>query len=66
MENLEIVIRLIGYILIAIGVVCIFDARKITKKRFSFGDRNEGTKVLKVVGFVVSIVGVIIILIQNI
>ncbi len=66
MENLEVIIKLIGYILVAIGVVFVFDARKITKNRFSFGDRNEGAKVLKVAGFVVSIIGVVIILFQNI
>lgn len=66
MENLEIIIRIIGYILLAIGVVLIFDARKITKNRFSFGDRNESTKILKVVGFIISIIGVLIILFQNI
>lgn len=66
MENLEVIIKLIGYILVAIGVVFVFDARKITKNRFSFGDRNEGAKVLKVAGFVISIIGVVIILFQNI
>lgn len=66
MNNLEVIIKLIGYILLAIGVVFVFDARKITKNRFSFGDRNEGAKVLKIAGFVVSIIGVVIILFQNI
>lgn len=66
MENLELIIKLIGYILIALGAILTFDARKITKNRFSFGDRNEGTKVLKAVGFIISIIGVVIILFQNI
>jgi len=62
MENWKILIILIGFILIAIGVVLIFDARKITKNRFSFGDRNEGTKALKVIGLGISIIGALIIL----
>ncbi len=65
MEILKIVIVLIGFILLAIGVVCIYDARKITQKRFSFGDRNEGAKILKIVGFIMSIVGSLVIIFQN-
>ena len=39
----QIIIMLIALVLAAIGVVCIFDARLITKKMFSFGDQNEGS-----------------------
>ena len=40
---LKVVIRLIGLIIVLIGVVLIYDARIITKKNFSFGDQNEAT-----------------------
>ncbi len=65
MEILKIVLILVGFILLAIGVVFIYDARKITQKRFSFGDRNEGAKVLKFIGFIMSIVGSLVIIFQN-
>ena len=51
------ILIIIGLIIVAIGVVCIFDARVITKKIFSFGDQNEGTLGLKICGFVFSIAG---------
>ena len=38
--NMDKVLCLIGLIIIAIGMVCIYDARKITKKFFSSSDRN--------------------------
>lgn len=62
--NLEIIIQLISLIIIAVGVVMIFDARKITEKWFSFSDRNNGVKILKVIGFIISVVGAIIIILQ--
>ena len=48
-------------IIATIGVICIFDARVITKKMFGFGDQNEGSTGLKILGFLVSITGALII-----
>ena len=45
------IIFLIGTILAMFGVILIYDARPITKKMFSFGDQNEATLGLKIVGF---------------
>ena len=56
----QIVIMLIALVLVAIGVVCIFDARLITKKMFSFGDQNEGSMGLKILGFILVIIGAFI------
>ena len=55
------IIFLIGTILAMFGVILIYDARPITKKMFSFGDQNEATLGLKIVGFIISFVGSIII-----
>ena len=57
------IIELIGIIIIAIGVVFIYDARLISKKRFSFGSENEGAKTLKIVGFVLSVIGGMLVII---
>ena len=57
----KIILIIIGLIIATVGVVCIFDARIITKKVFSFGDQNEGTSGLKILGFLISIAGAIII-----
>ncbi len=57
----KIILIIVGLIIAAIGVVCIFDARIITKKIFGFGDQNEGSTGLKMLGFLASIVGTLII-----
>ena len=57
----KIILIIIGLIIVLIGVICIFDARVITKKMFSFGDQNEGSTGLKIFGFLVSITGALII-----
>ena len=49
--------KIIGTIILMCGVILIYDARPITKKVFSFGDQNDGVKGLKIVGFVLSTIG---------
>lgn len=56
----KIILMLVALLLLALGVVCIFDARIITKKIFSFGDQNEGSMGLKILGFILAIVGAFI------
>ena len=63
--NNELIVNIIGLIIIAIGIKFIYDARNLTKKWFSFGDRNEGAKTLKIVGFIIAIIGGIIIICFN-
>lgn len=57
----KVILIIIGLIIATIGVICIFDARVITKKMFGFGDQNEGSTGLKILGFLVSIAGALII-----
>ena len=60
---LKIIIKLMLITLILIGVICIFDARNITKKFFGFADQNEGASGLKILGFIIVIIsGIILIL----
>ena len=37
------------------------DARPITKKMFGFGDQNEATLGLKLMGFLLSIIGMLLV-----
>ena len=60
-EIMKIIFVIVGFVMAAIGVIAIFDARKITKKWFSFGDRNDGVRTLKIIGFIVAIIGGILI-----
>lgn len=57
----QIILRLIAVIIMLIGVILIYDSRILTKKFFGFGDQNEGTMGLKLFGFIVVIVGELII-----
>ena len=56
----KIIIRIISLLIILFGVILIYDARVITKKFFSFGDQNEVASGLKILGFIFSIIGGII------
>ncbi len=57
------ILKFIAIIIIMIGVILIYDARPITKKNFSFGDQNEASFGLKIIGFVGIIIGGILYLI---
>lgn len=57
MNMLNTILNLIGIIVMAIGAVCVYDARKLTKKFFSSGDENVATRVFKIVGLVVFLIG---------
>lgn len=58
---INIIIKIIALLIILVGVILIYDARIITKKFFSFGDQNEGSLGLKIWGFILTIVGSVII-----
>lgn len=60
---LGIILKTIKVIILMIGVILIYDARIITKKIFSFGDQNEATLTLKIVGFIMSTIAGFLILI---
>ncbi|MCL2382649.1 MAG: hypothetical protein FWC79_00265 [Oscillospiraceae bacterium] len=51
------VLFILGTIITLFGVILVYDARPITKKTFSFGDQNEGAKGLKMVGFILALIG---------
>ena len=50
---IQIILRLIGTIILLLGVILIYDARIITKKAFKFGDQNESTSWFKILGFLI-------------
>ena len=55
------VIKLIAVLIALIGVILIYDARIITKKIFGFGDQNEAVSGLKILGGILSTIGILII-----
>lgn len=50
----------IGIVSLVVGVKLIYDARPIAKAYFSFNDKNIAVGVLKITGFILSIVGVLL------
>lgn len=55
------ILLIVGMILDLFGVIMIFDARSLTKKLFGFGDQNEATSGLKILGFIIVIIGSLLI-----
>ena len=43
--------------MLLLGSILIYDARIITKEFFGFGDQNEATSGLKILGFIIIIIG---------
>lgn len=46
----------LSLLVILVCVMCIFNARHIAKKRFKHVEENKMTKIIKIAGFVVTII----------
>lgn len=57
----QIIMKLIGVLMLLAGIVMIYDARILTKKFFGFGDQNEASNGLKILGLIVSVLGGLIV-----
>ena len=57
----RVILLIIGLLIAILGIIMIFDARLLTQKFFGFGDQNEATSGFKIIGFVVAIIGGLII-----
>ena len=64
MQTINIIIKIVALIIVTLGVIMIYDARKLSKKWFSFGDRNDSTKIFKIVGFIIAIIGGLIMILN--
>lgn len=53
----NIIFILIGIIITLLAVIMIYDARKIATNMFSSNETNETTKMLKIVGFIILLIG---------
>ncbi len=48
-------LKILGAILAVLGIILVYDARPITRRIFSFGDQNEASMGMKIIGFVFAI-----------
>lgn len=55
------ILIILGLLIIACSVVLVFDARTLSSRFFSFGSKNDVTLVLKIFGFILGIIGLLII-----
>ena len=58
---IQIIVKLLGTIMVLVGIIMIYDARILTKKFFGFGDQNEASNGFKILGFIIAIIGGLII-----
>ena len=56
----QVIIKLIAVIMVLLGIILIYDARIVTKKVFGFGDQNEASTGMKILGFIIVLLGAII------
>lgn len=54
------IIKFIAVLIALVGVILVYDARIITKKIFGFGDQNEAASGLKILGWILSTIGLLI------
>ena len=57
----KVILIMIGLLIAILGIIMIFDARLLTQKFFGFGDQNEATAGFKIIGFIVAIIGALIV-----
>ena len=55
----KMILKIISLILILTGVIFTYDARILSTNWFSFGDQNEATSGLKILGFIIAMIGAI-------
>lgn len=57
----NILFMIIGALITMAGVILVYDARSLTARVFGFGDQNEATLGMKMIGFIIAIIGAFII-----
>lgn len=62
MDIIKLVIRVCIFAIILFGVILIYDARIIASKKTNIDQINKKTRILKIIGFVLSIIGAIVLL----
>ena len=57
------IIKIFGSLLALSGAFVLFDARRLVKKYFNYGEENDATAGLKFLGFFVLVVGGILMIV---
>ena len=59
--SFNLILTFMGLVLAMKGVILVYDARILTKRFFSFGDQNQASWGLKILGFIIAIIGGILV-----
>ena len=59
--GISMIIDFIALLLCLVGVEMVYDARVITKRLFGFGDQNQAAWGLKILGFIIDMIGCLLI-----
>ena len=54
---IRIIVSLLAALIMIAGTILVYDARIITKNFFGFGDQNEASSGLKILGFILLMIG---------
>ncbi len=46
-----------GAVIVLVGCFLLFDSRRLVKKYFNFGEENDATKGMKILGFFLMVIG---------
>ena len=60
-KMMQILLIILGLLLTMGGVVMVYDARILTYRFFSFGDQNEASLGMKMLGFIIITIGAFIV-----
>ena len=60
----QVILLVVGVVMATLGTVMIYDARILTKRFFSFGDQNDASLGLKILGFLIAIGGALLVFFQ--
>ena len=60
----QVILLVVGVVMATVGTVMIYDARILTKRFFSFGDQNDASLGLKILGFLIAIGGALLVFFQ--
>ena len=55
-------LNVFGAVIALVGCFLLFDSRRLVKKYFNFGEENDATKGMKVIGFILIIIGGLILI----
>lgn len=50
-------LKFFGSVIVLVGVIWIFDGRRVVKKYLNFGEENLATQGIKILGFILAVVG---------